>query len=70
MNFISRKIAGIVVISALLTASLTAQTTRNDVIKAYNEGAKAVQADLKVAIESFEKVITLSDQVGETANDP
>ncbi|HOU03031.1 MAG: tetratricopeptide repeat protein [Bacteroidales bacterium] len=69
MNFISRKIAGIVVISALLTASLTAQTTRNDVIKAYNEGAKAVQADLKVAIESFEKVITLSDQVGETAND-
>lgn len=63
------RVAGTMIISALLTVSLSAQTTRNDVIKAYNEGAKAVQADLKVAIESFEKVITLSDEVGETAND-
>ncbi|HUX57377.1 MAG TPA: hypothetical protein VMV77_10410 [Bacteroidales bacterium] len=62
------KIAGILIFSAILGKNLNAQE-RNDVIKYYNEGAKAMQTDLPVAIEAFENVITLSDQVGETADD-
>lgn len=62
------KIAGIFVISAISGTNLNAQS-RNDVIKVYNEGAKAVQTDLQAAIASFENVINLSDQVGETTAD-
>lgn len=62
------KSASILVISTLIMTTIKAQT-RNDVIKVYNEGAKAIQSDLQTAIKSFESVITLSDQVGETAND-
>ena len=65
---IMRKIAGILIVSAIIGANLNAQT-RNDVINAYNEGAKAMQTDVKTAIEAFEKVVVLSDQVGETAAD-
>ena len=65
---IMRKIAGIFIVSAIIGANLNAQT-RNDVINAYNEGAKTMQTDVKTAIESFEKVIVLSDQVGETTAD-
>lgn len=63
-----RRIAGIMALSVIFCTCLNAQE-RNDVIKAYNEGAKAVQTDVKAAIESFENVITLSDKVGETAAD-
>jgi tetratricopeptide (TPR) repeat protein len=49
--------------------NLNAQTTRNDVITVYNEGAKAIQTDTQAAITAFEKVIALSDQVGEEAAD-
>jgi tetratricopeptide (TPR) repeat protein len=65
---IMRKIAGILILSGIIGANLNAQT-RNDVINAYNEGAKAMQTDVKTAIEAFEKVVVLSDQVGETAAD-
>ena len=65
---LTRKFAWILVVSFITGTNLEAQE-RNDVIKAYNEGAKAIQTDTQVAIQSFEKVITLSDQVGETAND-
>ena len=65
---IMRKIAGILIVSTIIGANLNAQT-RNDVIDAYNEGAKTMQTDVKTAIEAFEKVIVLSDQVGETAAD-
>jgi len=58
----------ILVSTAISIANLYGQG-RNDVIKVYNEGAKAVQTDLPLAIKSFEEVITLSDQVGETAAD-
>ncbi len=61
-------IAGMIVVSALFGVSLSAQD-RNEVIAVYNEGAKAMQTDVPAAIAAFEKVITLSDQVGETAND-
>jgi tetratricopeptide (TPR) repeat protein len=63
-----RKIAGAFVVSAIIGANLNAQT-RNDVVNVYNEGAKAMQTDVKAAIEAFEKVVVLSDQVGETAAD-
>ena len=65
---IMRKIAGILIVSAIIGTNLNAQT-RNDVINAYNEGAKTMQTDVKAAIEAFEKVVVLSDQVGETAAD-
>ncbi len=55
-------------IAAFLSVSLSAQE-RNDVIAVYNEGAKAIQSDVAAAITAFEKVITLSDQVGESADD-
>jgi tetratricopeptide (TPR) repeat protein len=63
-----RKIATILIVSVTVGISLKAQE-RNDVIKFYNEGAKAIQADTKAAIAAFENVITLSDKVGETAAD-
>jgi len=65
---IMRQIVGILLVSVFIGANLNAQT-RNDVVNAYNEGAKAMQTDVKTAIEAFEKVIVLSDQVGETAAD-
>src|SRR5450759_1226383 len=66
---IMRKAAGVIILSIIAGANLTGQTTRNDVINFYNEGAKAMQTDVKASIEAFEKVVTLSDQVGETASD-
>jgi tetratricopeptide (TPR) repeat protein len=63
-----RTIAGILVVSAITGTNLNAQV-RNDVIVVYNEGAKSMQTDIKAAIEAFEKVIVLSDQVGETTDD-
>ncbi len=65
---VMRKIAGILVITAVIGANLYAQE-RNDVIKSYNEGAKAMQTDPKAAIAAFENVVTLSEKVGETATD-
>jgi tetratricopeptide (TPR) repeat protein len=65
---IMRQIAGILLVFLLISVNLNAQT-RNDVVNAYNEGAKAMQTDVNTAIESFEKVIILSDQVGESAAD-
>ena len=65
---IVKKITGIIIVSASIGVSLNAQT-RNDVVDAYNAGAKAMQTDVKTAIEAFEKVVVLSDQVGETAAD-
>jgi tetratricopeptide (TPR) repeat protein len=64
----SGKIAAILILSAIVGSKLHAQT-RTDVVNVYNEGAKAVQTDVKAAIEAFEKVIVLSDQVGETVAD-
>jgi tetratricopeptide (TPR) repeat protein len=63
-----RKTAGILVVSAIIGTSLHAQD-RNDVIKAYNEGAKSAQTDVPAAIKAFEDVITLSDKIGESAAD-
>ena len=63
-----RNIACSAAIAAIFAVGLNAQD-RNEVIAAYNEGAKAMQTDPKAAITSFEKVIELSDKVGETAND-
>lgn len=65
---ISRKIAGMVVVSSLLVINLCAQE-RNDVIQFFNEGAKSMSTDIPAAIKAFENVVKLSDQVGETADD-
>ena len=65
---IMRRITGVFIVSAIIGANLNAQT-RNDVVNVYNDGAKAMQTDVKTAIEAFEKVVVLSDQVGETAAD-
>ncbi|MCJ7819694.1 MAG: hypothetical protein MUP53_00705, partial [Bacteroidales bacterium] len=62
------KTAGILVVSAIICTNLNGQD-RNDVIKVYNEGAQSMQTDVQVAIDAFEKVIVISDQVGETADD-
>ena len=63
-----RNIAGILIVSAIVGTNLNAQE-RNDVIKVYNEGAKAMQTDIPAAIKAFEDVVALSDKVGESVND-
>ena len=63
-----RKVAGILGITAMIVTNINGQE-RNDVIKFYNEGAKAMQPDPKAAIGAFENVVVLSDKVGETAAD-
>ena len=65
---VTRKTAVILVVTAFLVTSLNAQE-RNDVIKAYNEGAKSMKTDYQLAITSFETVIALSEKVGESADD-
>lgn len=61
-------IACVTAFCLLFSANLTGQE-RNDVIAAYNAGAKAMQTDTKTAIESFESAIELAGQVGESADD-
>jgi len=63
-----KRISTILLFTVLVGINLNAQSY-NDVVTAYNEGAKAMQTDVKAAIGSFEKVIALSDQVGEPAAD-
>jgi tetratricopeptide (TPR) repeat protein len=63
-----RKVAGILVVSALMISAAKSQD-RNAVIQAFNEGAKASQTDVPAAIKAFETAISLADQVGETAAD-
>jgi tetratricopeptide (TPR) repeat protein len=63
-----KKIFIILVISAIAGISLNAQT-RNDVIAAYNQGAKAAQTDPAMAIMAFEQAVLLADNVGEEAAD-
>lgn len=63
-----KRIAAVLSVAVCFGISLNAQT-RNDVITAYNEGAKAMQTDPQAAIDAFEKVVVLSDQVGEEAAD-
>lgn len=62
------KIAGILVVSAIIGTNLHAQE-RNDVIKVYNEGAKLMLTDIPAAIKAFEDVVNLSEKVGDTAAD-
>jgi len=66
---VMRNIGATLLVSVIIGTSLNGQVVRNDVIKVYNEGAKAIQTDIPAAINAFENVVTLSGQVGETAND-
>lgn len=63
-----KKITTILIASLFVCVTLNAQD-RNAVIQAYNEGAKSMQTDPQTAINAFEKVVTLSGQVGATADD-
>ena len=63
-----RRLALILISTTIISANLNAQT-RSEVIDAYNEGAKTMQTDVNAAIVAFEKVVVLSDKVGETAAD-
>jgi tetratricopeptide (TPR) repeat protein len=65
---VMRNIAAILIVFVITGINLNAQT-RNDVIKFYNDGAKSMQTDIPAAIMAFESVVSMSDQVGETAND-
>jgi tetratricopeptide (TPR) repeat protein len=62
------KAISFIVVLVFLTTTIKAQG-RNDVIKAYNEGATAIQKDPLAAIKAFENVVTLSKQVGDSAAD-
>jgi len=64
-----KKLTLIVAVFVFVGINVNAQVTRNDVITAYNEGAKAIQTDTQAAINALEKVVVLSDQVGEEAAD-
>ena len=48
---------------------LASAQERNDVIRAYNEGAKTIQTDVPAAIKAFEEAIAIAEKVGEPAND-
>ena len=62
------KAISILVVLVFSTTTIKAQS-KNDVIKAYNVGAGAVQTDPQAAIKAFENVVTLSKQVGDSAAD-
>ncbi len=63
-----RKLTGLFLVAFAAVSMLNGQE-RNDVIKFYNDGAKVLQTDVPAAIAAFENVVTLSEKVGESAND-
>lgn len=65
---IMRKLTGLFLVAFAAVSMLNGQE-RNDVIKFYNDGAKVLQTDVPAAIAAFENVVTLSEKVGESAND-
>lgn len=65
---IMTKFAGLFLVAFAAVSVLNGQE-RNDVIKSYNEGAKVLQTDVVAAIAAFENVVSLSEKVGESADD-
>ncbi len=65
---VCKYLAGVLFLFIIIGVDLNGQT-RNDVIKAFNEGAQAAKTDVNAAISAFENVVVLADQVGETCND-
>lgn len=68
MRMIIKRTTGFLLMATMLFSLATAQE-RNDVITAYNEGAKLTKTDPAGAIASFEKAVELADKVGESAAD-
>jgi tetratricopeptide (TPR) repeat protein len=62
------KTASFLIVLVFTVSTVKAQG-RNDVIKAYNEGANLVQTDPEGAIKAFENAVNLSKQVGDSAAD-
>lgn len=63
-----KKLAGLIVLAAFFATGLNAQT-RNEAIEAYNQGVGLMKTDVQGAINSFEKSIQISEQVGDSAID-
>jgi tetratricopeptide (TPR) repeat protein len=63
-----KKVAGTIVVSALMISVAVSQD-RNEVIAAYNEGAKLMQTDAPGAIKAFETAISTAEKVGDSAAD-
>jgi|WetSurMetagenome_2_1015567.scaffolds.fasta_scaffold00407_1 tetratricopeptide (TPR) repeat protein len=62
------KTVSLLVVLVFSTTTIKAQG-RNDVIKAYNEGASVIKTDPIAAIKAFENVVSLSQQVGDSVAD-
>ncbi len=60
----------ILVISLLMNLTMLNSQTRNDALKARNDGAKAMQDYLyDIAVEEFEKALKISEELGDQALD-
>ncbi|HEX2967863.1 MAG TPA: tetratricopeptide repeat protein [Bacteroidales bacterium] len=62
------KTAGVLILSFIFGVSLSGQD-RNELINVYNAGAKAAQTNVDSAIIAFENVVSMSEKIGESAND-
>lgn len=58
-----------VILVAIVTFLNVSAQDRNALIKVYNAGARQAQTNVDSAIISFENVISMADQIGESAND-
>jgi tetratricopeptide (TPR) repeat protein len=58
-----------IIATIMLTCLNVYAQDRAAVIKVYNDGVRQAQANVDSAIISFENVVSMSDKVGETAND-
>lgn len=63
-----KKLAGFILTACIFTTSINAQS-KNEAIEAYNQGVGLMKTDTKGAINSFEKSIQISEQVGDSAAD-
>lgn len=58
-----------VMAAALVFATALSAQSRDEIVKVYNAGVKAIQTNIDSAIMAFENVVTMSEKAGESAND-
>lgn len=63
-----KKLSGLIAVTSIFMGSMQAQS-KNEAIDAYNQGVGLMQTDYAGAINSFEKSIQISEQVGDSALD-
>ena len=61
-----KKLSGLAVVASIFIGSMQAQS-KNEAIAAYNAGVGLMTTDVPGAINSFEKSIQISEQVGDSA---